>query len=135
MKTIPEIENKYITDGGSRCPSCGSIELDPGEKDSDSNYVRQHIECNDCDASWIDVYTLTGIDKLEPGKPQNKVFNVNNIKYDTDGENIDLPTHLSVTIAGAHLMNDDEISDHISDEISNVTGFCHKGFTVTGLDT
>ena len=58
------------------------------------------------------------------------IYKVTNIDYDTDGENVELPESLDITVP-------DEIEDHyeinefISDEISNQTGFCHNGYSVT----
>jgi hypothetical protein len=28
------------------------------------------------------------------------------------------------------IIDEDEIEEYISDEISNITGYCHKGFTI-----
>lgn len=50
---------------------------------------------------------------------------VTNIKYDTDGEVIDLPTTLEINIPS---LEQDDVDNFISDEISNITGFCHLGF-------
>ena len=47
-----------------------------------------------------------------------------NIIWDTDGENISLPTEIDIPEG----MTDKE---EISDYISNETGFCHKGFELT----
>lgn len=44
-----------------------------------------------------------------------------NIKWDTDGEKIDLPTEIDIPEG---ITDEEEISDYISDE----TGFCHYGF-------
>lgn len=44
-----------------------------------------------------------------------------NIRWDTDGENISLPKEIDIPEG---MTDEDEISDYISD----VTGFCHKGF-------
>lgn len=44
-----------------------------------------------------------------------------NIKWDTDGEKIELPTEIEIP---EEITDEDEISDYISDE----TGFCHYGF-------
>ena len=49
---------------------------------------------------------------------------VYNIKWDTDGEYVDLPTELVIDIPNG----EEDLEDYISDEISNVTGFCHFGF-------
>lgn len=57
-----------------------------------------------------------------------KHFYVFSINYDTDGEVIEeLPVELFVSFD----IDDvpvDELDDMISDEITNRTGFCHKGF-------
>ncbi len=47
------------------------------------------------------------------------------ITWDTDGEDVALPNEVEIP---AHMTDLDEISDYIT----NVTGFCHKGFGVTG---
>lgn len=44
-----------------------------------------------------------------------------NIKWDTDGEKIELPAEIEIP---EEITDEDEISDYISDE----TGFCHYGF-------
>ena len=44
-----------------------------------------------------------------------------NIKWDTDGEKIDLPKEIEIPEG---MIDDDEISDYLSDTI----GFCHYGF-------
>lgn len=52
-----------------------------------------------------------------------------NIKWDTDGESIELPNEIELPFG---MINEDEISDYISDE----TGFCHYGFElIVGLCT
>lgn len=48
-----------------------------------------------------------------------------NIKWDTDGENIDLPEKIIIP----NNIKDD--IDAISDYISDKTGFCHNGFSIT----
>jgi hypothetical protein len=59
-----------------------------------------------------------------------KDYTVSNIIYDTDGEDIDLPTTLVISVPDDILGDIDEILDYLSEEISNKTGFCHKGFKV-----
>ncbi len=46
-----------------------------------------------------------------------------NIKWDTDGENIPLPNEIEIP---SNITDEDEISDYITD----ITGFCHKGFSI-----
>ncbi len=52
---------------------------------------------------------------------------VTEIKYDTDGEVIDLPIQLEIKIPD-EIIDQEDIEDFVSDEISNITGFCHYGF-------
>lgn len=54
---------------------------------------------------------------------------VYNIGYDTDGEVVELPTELEIEVPD-DLTEQEDIEDYLSDEISNVTGFCHKGFLI-----
>ena len=55
-------------------------------------------------------------------------YKVTDIEYDTDGEEIDLPKELSINVPD-DLEEDYDKVEFISDEISNITGFCHKGFS------
>jgi hypothetical protein len=57
-------------------------------------------------------------------------FVVKDIKYDTDGEEIDLPKTLTITVPEE--IENDDVEQYLSDEISNQTGFCHYGFTIEG---
>lgn len=57
-------------------------------------------------------------------------YTVSNIKYDTDGEDVQLPEELIINVP-EDVTDPYEIDEFISDEISNLTGFCHKGFSTT----
>lgn len=59
-------------------------------------------------------------------------YTATNIKWDTDGEDIDLPTTIEVVIPNEDFvkMDSQEIDDFISDYITNETGFCHFGFSL-----
>lgn len=46
-----------------------------------------------------------------------------NIEWDTDGEDITLPTEIEIPMG---MIDEDEISDYLSD----TTGYCHFGFTL-----
>lgn len=54
-------------------------------------------------------------------------YTVNNIEYDTDGEEVKLPKTLKIEVP-SHIQGYEDIEEFISDEISNITGYCHKGF-------
>jgi hypothetical protein len=51
---------------------------------------------------------------------------VTEIQYDTDGEVVTLPTQLEIDIPSD--IEEDNIDDFVSDEVSNITGYCHFGF-------
>jgi hypothetical protein len=54
---------------------------------------------------------------------------ITNIEYDTDGEVLDLPIQLEIEIP-TEIIDQEDIEEFVSDEISNITGFCHFGFKI-----
>jgi hypothetical protein len=52
---------------------------------------------------------------------------VTNVKFDTDGEVVDLPVEFEIEVP-SDIVEEQDIDDFVSDEISNITGFCHYGF-------
>ncbi len=57
-------------------------------------------------------------------------YQVCDINYDLDGDEGDtsyLPEILTIDVPDD--LDEDEVYEFISDEISNMTGFCHNGFT------
>lgn len=50
-----------------------------------------------------------------------------NIDYDTDGENVELPQEIFIFIPSI-FDTQEEIEEFISDEITDITDFCHFGF-------
>ena len=54
---------------------------------------------------------------------------VSYIDWDTDGEDVDLPSQLLIPVP-EHVDTEDvdEVEDYIADTISEDTGFSHKGF-------
>lgn len=61
------------------------------------------------------------------------IVKVTNIKWDTDNKNVNIPTELDVTVPD-NITDPFDIECFISDEISNITGWCHQGFTLPELD-
>jgi transposase-like protein len=59
---------EYVQHGGLKCPSCGAGNVE-GQKgvEIDGGTAWQSVSCTDCDATWTDLYTLTGYDDLEEG--------------------------------------------------------------------
>jgi hypothetical protein len=57
---------------------------------------------------------------------------VTNIQWDTDGDKKlaqSLPNQLTINIP-KDIVSDEEIDEYVSDEISNISGFCHYGFKI-----
>lgn len=54
------------------------------------------------------------------------IINVFGIKWDNDGEDVDIPTTMNIDIPDD--LDETEINDYLSDEISNIAGWCHHGF-------
>ncbi len=53
---------KYIKNGGTICPFCGSTQISADScADIDGGRATQEITCAECDGAWVDQYTLTGI--------------------------------------------------------------------------
>ena len=58
---------------------------------------------------------------------EKKAYIASDIKYDTDGEKIDLPKKMVIIIPD-NITGYEDIQEYISDEITNRTGWCHLGF-------
>lgn len=61
-----------------------------------------------------------------------RTYLITNIHYDTDGEEIDLPKSLTIVVPDD--IEEDELGDYLSDEVSNETGYCHYGFTIEKIE-
>jgi hypothetical protein len=60
-------EKKYIRQGGTRCPFCGSDEIEGSSVEVDGGSAWQEVACNNCDSQWQDVYLLREINDLQDG--------------------------------------------------------------------
>lgn len=58
---------------------------------------------------------------------------VYNIEYDTDGEKVELPDRLEIELPDD--TDPEDVEQLLSDEISNITGFCHFGFLMKVNET
>lgn len=56
-----------------------------------------------------------------------KTYKVFDIIFDTDGEDVNLPQEIEITVPDTCTCYE-EVEEFLSDEISNITGWCHKGF-------
>ena len=59
-------QKEFVANEGRRCPMCLSVELRcVGSLEATGGAAAQSMECNDCGATWVDVYHLTGYDFLQ----------------------------------------------------------------------
>ena len=64
-------------------------------------------------------------------KPFPTKYTVTDIDWDKDGAKVKLPKEIKITIPDDVEKTYEDVDQYISDEISNITGFCHKGFATT----
>jgi len=58
------MKDEYVTNGGNRCPFCKSNALDiAGSFNGDTGIGTQEVFCNNCEETFTDLYTLTGVRK------------------------------------------------------------------------
>ena len=63
----PMSQRKYVK--SLRCPNCRSNDVVAGGDENKDGIIEQEVDCQSCKASWFDVYTLRGYDRLEiPGR-------------------------------------------------------------------
>lgn len=55
----------YVDKCGSYCPACHSTQIEGGSIDIESTDAIQEKGCNDCEASWNDLYRLVGFNDLK----------------------------------------------------------------------
>lgn len=60
-------KQKYVNEGGSKCPNCGGTDFDSSRVQVDLGGCWQHVRCEKCNAEWDDVYELTGISNYKEG--------------------------------------------------------------------
>ena len=58
---MPTFKRKYLEKSGSLCPFCESSGLNSGPIQADGPVAWAEVECEDCGASWRDVWSLTDI--------------------------------------------------------------------------
>ena len=60
----PMTQKQYLKNPNV-CPVCGGADITGGETNVDSGSAWQEITCENCNATWNDVYTLTGYADLK----------------------------------------------------------------------
>lgn len=63
-EAVEDPQEKYRANP-CHCPHCGSEDVEGGEVNVDAGGAWQEVTCNECGATWNDVYKLTGFSELE----------------------------------------------------------------------
>ena len=62
---LASTSDQYLAGGGGQCPNCGSDAIEgTGQHEYDSDWNSYSVECNDCKATWDDLFSLSGYDNL-----------------------------------------------------------------------
>jgi hypothetical protein len=59
--THEQIQERYLRAGGGVCPVCQSSDITGDSIEVDGNGASQDVTCAECEAHWLDCYTLTGV--------------------------------------------------------------------------
>ena len=54
---------RYLESGGNHCPHCGSSNIFADHPETHEAQSRSRVECRACEKEWIDVFTLSGVEK------------------------------------------------------------------------
>ena len=68
------------------------------------------------------------IKKIKTIRPLVKSFRIYDIKWDTDGEDVDLPQEIESVSFNVYGCSKEDICDIIGNYLSTEYGFCHEGF-------
>jgi len=66
------LQNLYLSGGEGHCPKCQSSSIEGDAVEINGSLAHQEVACTDCEATWVDEYTLTGISDasgFEPNAP------------------------------------------------------------------
>jgi len=54
-------KKKYVDSQGLNCPYCNDGDLEGGCMQGDGNWITMPVTCDNCNKTWQEIYTLTGI--------------------------------------------------------------------------
>ncbi len=63
---------KYVEQGGVVCPFCGTIDISAGRFDASDCVAWSNVECQECGATWQDIYRLDRMEVRET--PDGRTF-------------------------------------------------------------
>jgi len=61
MSSLTEKQKEEYLKDSSVCPFCKSSNIEGGPVEINGNEADQRVSCNECNKSWIDIYTLTEV--------------------------------------------------------------------------
>lgn len=98
-----------------------------------SKYCRAEMgkgHCNADECEWCPINKA--YEEVERFEKLDSHINVHiyDIKWDTDGETVDLPTEVDHTFDGYNDITDEDLMDEISDWLFDEYGYCHFGFQI-----
>lgn len=106
-----ERQHKYVEQGGTRCPCCGSDDISGNEWNADAGYATQEVGCNNCNAEWLDEYTLTGVA----------------IQDDGDGATGEVDLSCDDKFRCVHCGRTEDIEDSHQWDVGLICTMCHDG--------
>ena len=60
-------EEKYVAEGGEKCPVCSNYSFDPEEFVHEENDVFRRVYCSACDSMWVETFNLFHMDIVTHG--------------------------------------------------------------------
>jgi predicted nucleic-acid-binding Zn-ribbon protein len=58
---------RYVKEGGTRCPNCGSRDLEGRSVEINAGHATQSVDCLGCGAAWYEKYQLVRIEPIIDG--------------------------------------------------------------------
>lgn len=75
QQAVSTRKEAYLKSGGAKCPVCSSESIEAhGSVEVNGESAHLAVSCNDCDATWDDAYTLSGIENAQGFDPNELVY-------------------------------------------------------------
>lgn len=56
-------KEEYLKNRGSKCPYCGSDQIEGESVDISSGSASQLVNCLECNSNWVDIYKLVDVEE------------------------------------------------------------------------
>ena len=64
-KLTEKAKTDYVNGNYNSCPHCGSESITGGHIEADDNFCWRPVNCDDCEESWTETFTMTSIEDDE----------------------------------------------------------------------